>query len=180
VDGADPANYGRALGANSVSEDFGLLISEVVGDLTVPNEANENPAQLGNFAGAQSAPLAGTEPLMALVDLGAGGTLLNTAEANGLQLISSNAPNTVAPTARVASFYTGTDPCTQANHGTFVAPAVPANPQDPICPNGSNTSVAFADMIGEVIGNITAKTVPVTNSGALGDSPTIDSALDQN
>lgn len=172
IDGIDPVNYGKSLGANAVAAPtVGLLISEVVGDLTVPNEANVSPR-----GQALSAPLAGTEPLMALIDLGAGGT--NLADGTELSLISASSPMTAA--APVASFFFGQDPCTNANHGTFVAPATPADENDAVCPNGSNTGAAFAEMIGEVIGNITVQTIPVNNAAVLGDSNTVESTLDQN
>jgi len=172
IDGVDPVNYGKTLGANAAGT-TGLLISEVVGDLTVPNEANVSP--LGQ---ALSAPLAGTEPLMALLDIGAGGSIL--ADGTELALVSASNPVPVAPPAVAGSFFFGQDPCVNANHGTFVAPATPPNEDDEVCPNGSSTGDAFAEMIGEVIGNITQQAVPVTNSTVLGDSNTIDSALDQN
>lgn len=172
IDGIDPVNYGKSLGSNAVAAPtVGLLISEVVGDLTVPNEANVSPR-----GQALSAPLAGTEPLMALIDLGAGGT--NLADGTELSLISASSSMPAA--APVASFFFGQDPCTNANHGTFVVPATPADEDDAVCPNGSNTGAAFAEMIGEVIGNITAQTIPVTNAAVLGDSNTVESTLDQN
>lgn len=173
IDGVDPVNYGKALGANIAGASAGLLISEVVGDLTVPNEANVSP--LGE---ALSAPLAGTEPLMALIELGAGGS--NLADGADLSLVSASNPVPVGPPALAASFFFGQDPCTNANHGTFVAPATPADEDDAVCPNGSNTGAAFAEMIGEVIGNITAQSIPVTNPAVLGDSNTLESTLDQN
>jgi hypothetical protein len=173
IDGIDPVNYGKALGANAAGASVGLLISEVVGDLTVPNEANVSPR-----GQALSAPLAGTEPLMALIELGAGGS--NLADGTDLSLVSASNPVPVASPALAASFFFGQDPCTNANHGTFVAPATPADEDDAVCPDGSNTGAAFAEMIGEVIGNITQQAIPVTNSGVLGDSNTLESTLDQN
>ncbi len=173
IDGVDAVNYGKSLGANAAGAGTGLLISEVVGDLTVPNEANVAP--LGE---ALSAPLAGTEPLMALLDIGAGGS--NLADGTELALVSASNPVPVAAPATAGSFFFGQDPCTNANHGTFVAPATPPNEDDEVCPNGSSTGDAFAEMIGEVIGNITQQAIPVTNSSVLGDSNTIESALDQN
>jgi hydrogenase maturation factor len=141
--------------------------------LTVPNEANVSPR-----GQALSAPLAGTEPLMALIELGAGGS--NLADGTDLSLVSASNPVPVASPALAASFFFGQDPCTNANHGTFVAPATPADEDDAVCPDGSNTGAAFAEMIGEVIGNITQQAIPVTNSGVLGDSNTLESTLDQN
>ncbi|WP_286222297.1 MECDP-synthase [Marinobacter apostichopi] len=171
VDTTDPVSYSQNLGASiAAAGDTSILLSEVVGDLTVPNEANISP-----FGQALSAPLAGTEPLMALINLGAGVEPLTDGD-----IISASSPNTVLPVANAASFFFGAQPCTTANHGTFVAPATPADPDDQVCPNGSDTGDAFAEMITEVIGNITAQSIPVANSGVLGDSPTIDSALDQN
>ena len=112
---------------------------------------------------------------MALINLGAGVDPLTSGS-----LITASNPVPVAPIANAASFFFGAQPCSTANHGTFVAPATPADDTDRICPNGSNTGDAFAEMIGEVIGNITVQTIPVTNSSVLGDSPTVESALDQN
>jgi hypothetical protein len=172
LDSTDPVNFGVNLGASLAAEgSTGLLISEVVGDLTVPNEANVSP--LGQ---AKSAPLAGTEPLMALINLGAGVENIN---ANGKNISASNATGASAIDAPVSSFFFGGQPCSVANHGTFVAPAVPANPEDPVCPNGSSTSDAFREMVAEVVGNMTAQAIPVLNSSVLGDSPTLESALDQ-
>lgn len=77
VDAGDPVSFAKSLGESTDN----LLVTEVIGDTTVPNEANVNP--LGS---AFSAPLAGTEPLMALLDLGAGGSLLSDgADLNLLQ-----------------------------------------------------------------------------------------------
>lgn len=171
LDSTDPVNYGQNLGASLATEgSTSLLISEVVGDLTVPNEANVNP--LGN---ALSAPLAGTEPLMALINAGAGTTPLTSGS-----LITASNPVPVPSVANAASFFFGAQPCTTANHGTFVAPATPANPDDAVCPNGSSTGAAFGEMIAEVIGNVTQQAIPVSDSSVLADSPTVDSALDQN
>nr|WP_297402057.1 MECDP-synthase [uncultured Marinobacter sp.] len=170
LDSTDPVNFGTRLGASISTEGTtSVLLSEVVGDLTVPNEANVSP--LGQ---AQSAPLAGTEPLMALINLGAGVTPLTSGD-----LITASNPVPVAPVANASSFFFGAQPCSTANHGTFVAPATPADELDRVCPNGSNTGDAFIEMIGEVIGNITTQAVPVNNSSVLGDSPTVESALDQ-
>ncbi len=179
VDNTDPATYGKALGANSVSPGFGLLISEVVGDLTVPNEANVNPAQLEGFAGAKSSPLAGTEPLMALIDLGVNGSNNNLADGASVSLISGSNQVPVGSPAKAASFYFGQNPCVDANHGTFVAPVTPPDPKDAVCPNGSDTSGAFTGMIAEVIGNITQQAIPVKAPSELGNTDTIDNALDQ-
>ncbi|GAA0850310.1 lipase [Marinobacter szutsaonensis] len=170
IDNVDPVNYGKNLGAFATANGTGILVSEVVGDLTVPNEANVAPLDQ-----ALSAPLAGTEPLMALIDIGAGGGVLN--DGTGTNLISASNPVPVGSPANAASFYFGQNPCVNANHGTFVAPAAPANE---VCPEGSNTSAAFADMIGEVIGNVTQQAIPVTNPAVLGDSMTVEFALDQN
>ena len=170
VDTTDPVSYSESLGASiAASADTSILLSEVVGDLTVPNEANVSP-----FGQALSAPLAGTEPLMALVNLGAGVDPLTSGS-----LISASSPNPVGSVANAASFFFGAQPCTTANHGTFVAPATPADPDDQVCPNGSSTSDAFNEMAAEVIGNIRSQAIPVVNSGVLGDSPTVGSALDQ-
>lgn len=170
MDSGDPVTYAKWLGNNIATEGTtSLLVSEVVGDLTVPNEANVAP--LGQ---ALSAPLAGTEPLMALINLGAGVDPLTSGD-----LITASNPVPVAPVANASSFFFGGNPCSDANHSTFVAPATPANPNDSVCPNGSNTSQAFAEMIAEVIGNVTAQAIPVANAAVLGDSQTVGSALDQ-
>ncbi len=164
VDDIDPVNYAKRLGDNLGTDS--LLISSVVGDLTVPNEANVNPLDP-----AKSSPLTGTEPLMALLNLGS----------DGSDLVDSSIVDSTlgAPTGLVSSFFDGTNPCTDANHSTFVAPIVPADSEepDPICPNGSNTSDAFAQMIAQVIGNITDAGIP--GGDRLSPSPTIEQALDQ-
>lgn len=170
VDTTDPVSYSQNLGASiAASGDTSILLSEVVGDLTVPNEANVSP-----FGQALSAPLAGTEPLMALINLGAGVAPLTDGD-----LISASNPVPVPAVANAASFFFGAQPCSTANHGTFVAPATPADPDDQVCPNGSSTSDAFGEMAAEVIGNIRSQAIPVQDSSVLGDSPTVDSALDQ-
>lgn len=179
LDSTDPVNYGLNLGA-SIKAEFdadpaqatGVLVSEVVGDLTVPNEANVSP--LGK---AKSAPLAGTEPLMALINLGAG---VDNLRDGGKLVSASNAAPQSATETPVASFYFGAQPCSTANHGTFVAPATPPDETDQVCPNGSSTSAAFRAMIAEVTGNLSAQAIPVSNQSVLGDSQTIGAALDQN
>lgn len=171
LDSTDPVNYAQSLGASlSASSDTGLLMSEVVGDLTVPNEANVNP--LGQ---ALSAPLAGTEPLMALVNVGAG---IEPLTSGNIVSVSSATPASAIPAGE--SFFFGAQPCTTANHGTFVGPATPPNPDDAVCPDGSNTGAAFGEMITEVISNVLGNSVAVSNAAVLGDSSTLDSALDQN
>ncbi len=169
VDASDPVNFAKELGASTPN----ILITEVIGDTTVPNEANVNP-----FGNALSAPLAGTEPLMALIDLGAGGTSLADGS-EGLGIIDTSTPTGSA--MPVASFFDGTDPCSNANHGTFVGPIVPnAN-----CPGGAaDTSVAFSAMITQTAQAVNGQPIPgqsVPAVGAsLGASLTIDKALDQN
>ncbi len=174
VDATDPVNFAEDLGASTPR----ILISEVIGDNTVPNEANVNP-----LGAAFSAPLASTEPLMALIDLGAGGGKL--ADGAGLSLVQtgSMANGGVLP---AASFFAGDNPCTDANHGTFVGPATPANPNDLQCPGGSNTIPAFSEMVRQTIlainGAPVLATLPDTttaNLSVLGASDTIDNALDQ-
>ncbi len=173
LDSTDPVSYSQSLGASVAAEPeaerTSILVSEVVGDLTVPNEAN-----VTTLGQALSAPLAGTEPLMALINLGAGVDPLTSGS-----LISASNPTPVAPVANAASFFFGAQPCSTANHGTFVAPATPANPDDQVCPEGSSTGGAFNEMAAEVIGNIRSQAIPVINASVLGDSPTVDSALDQ-
>ncbi|WP_300498858.1 MECDP-synthase [Marinobacter sp.] len=176
VDATDPVNFAEGLGGSTTN----ILLSEVVGDTTVPNEANVNP--LGQ---AFSAPLASTEPLMALIDLGAGGGTL--ADGAGLSLVQTgSAANEGALPA--ASFFTGTNPCTNANHGTFVGPATPPNPDDLQCPGGSNTIPAFSEMVRQTILAIAGAPVLLTtgpdpedaaNLSVLGESDTLESALDQ-
>ncbi|MCG7201577.1 MECDP-synthase [Marinobacter pelagius] len=171
LDSTDPVNFGMRLGASVSAEGTtGLLLSEVVGDLTVPNEAN-----VSTLGQALSAPLAGTEPLMALVNLGAGVDPLTSGS-----LITASNPVPVGPVANASSFFFGAQPCSTANHGTFVAPATPADETDPVCPNGSSTGDAFGEMVAEVFGNITQQAIPVIDSSVLGDSPTVEAALDQN
>ncbi|MDX1459287.1 MAG: MECDP-synthase [Marinobacter sp.] len=171
MDSTDPVNYAKWLGGSVAAEGAtGLLMSEVVGDLTVPNEANVAP--LGQ---ALSAPLAGSEPFMALVNLGAGVEPLTSGN-----IVSASSPVGVSAIPNASSFFFGGNPCVDARHGTFVVPVTPPSEEDTVCPNGSDTSEAFAEMITEVIGNVTAQSVPVVDSTVLGDSPTIGSALDQN
>ncbi|RBP26552.1 virulence factor lipase-like protein [Marinobacter pelagius] len=168
LDEVDPAVYARSLGANTPQ----LMVTEVTGDATVPNEANVNPLE-----SALSAPLAGTEPLMALFDLGAnGGTL---ADSTGVNIVDINAavPTTDAGVP-AAIFFDGSNPCTGANHSTFVVPQVPSDE----CGGVADTSEAFAAMV-ELTGAVIAQGItPVTQNTAatLGASTTIENALDQN
>jgi len=169
VDASDPVNFAKDLGASTSN----ILISEVVGDTTVPNEANVNT--LGN---AFSAPLAGTEPLMALIDLGAGGSSLADGS-EGLGIIDTTTPTGSA--MPVASFFDGTNPCADANHGTFIGPIAP----NENCPGGAaDTSVAFSAMITQTAQALSAQPIPGQSAPAvgasLGSSQTIDKALDQN
>ncbi|WP_303289109.1 MECDP-synthase [Marinobacter sp. SS5-14b] len=180
VDGTDSVNFSLELG-NSTDN---LLITSVTGDSTVPNEANVNP--LGN---AYPAPLAGTEPMMALMDIGQGGLELAD-RSEGLSLVDSDNNTTQALPA--ASFFAGTNPCTQANHGTFVGPIV----DNENCEGGKAvTSTAFAAMVAQTIGAVSgsglafggdataASVLGAESAGAiglsLGVSPTLDRALDQ-
>lgn len=173
VDATDPVNFAEDLGASTTN----ILISEVIGDKTVANEANVNP-----LGAAFSAPLASTEPLMALIDLGAGGGTL--ADGAGLSLVQTGsvAGGGVLP---AASFFAGDNPCTDANHGTFVGPATPPNPNDLLCPGGTSTIPAFSEMIRQTILAINGAPVLTTllsgpaNLSVLGSSDTIDNALDQ-
>lgn len=167
-DAGDPVNFAKGLGASTGN----LLVTEVVGDTTVPNEANVNP-----LSPAFSAPLTGTEPLMALFDLGAGGTLLSDGS-EGLGIIDTD--TSTGGAMPVASFFDGTNPCSDANHGTFVAPIAPAS----ACPGGaSDTSVAFSAMITQTAQALSAQPVPGSSvpaiGASLGSSTTIESALDQ-
>lgn len=168
-DAGDPVSFAKSLGATTSN----LLITEVVGDTTVPNEANVNP-----LSPAFSAPLAGTEPLMALIDLGAGGTQLSDGS-EGLGIIDTDTPTGGA--MPVASFFDGTNPCSDANHGTFVVPVAPNEG----CPNGfADTSVAFSAMVTQTAQALSLAPIPgdsVPAIGAsLGSSTTVESALDQN
>ena len=168
TDAGDPVNFAKGLGESTDN----LLVSEVVGDTTVPNEANVNP--LGS---AFSAPLAGTEPLMALLDLGAGGTLLSAGN-EGLGIIDTDTPTGGA--MPVATFFDGTNPCSDANHGTFIAPIAPED----ACPGGaSDTRVAFSAMIIQTAQALNAQAVPGSSETAigasLGSSTTLENALDQ-
>ena len=181
VDGTDSVNFSLELG-NSTDN---LLITSVTGDRTVPNEANVNP--LGN---AYPAPLAGTEPMMALMDIGQGGLKLVDGT-EGLALVDSDDSATKALPA--ASFFDGTNPCTQANHGTFVGPIV----DNENCEGDKAvTSTAFAAMVAQTVGAVSgsgfafgadataASVLGAESAGAiglsLGVSPTLDRALDQN
>ncbi|MGO1502754.1 MAG: MECDP-synthase, partial [Marinobacter sp.] len=180
VDASDPVNFAKDLGASTSN----ILISEVVGDTTVPNEANVAP-----FGNALSAPLAGTEALMALVDIGADPTDGNQlSDGAALSIVdSSSVANTGALPA--ASFFAGDNPCLDANHGTFVGPLTPANPEDLQCPGGSDTRAAFAEMVRQtalaingapVLSDNPAEPDNTPDLGVLGTSAKIDSALDQN
>ena len=169
VDASDPVSFAKELGTSTSN----ILITEVVGDTTVPNEANVSP-----FGNALSAPLAGTEPLMALIDLGAGGTSLADGS-EGLGIIDTDTP--AGSAMPVASFFAGTNPCSEANHGTFVGPIAPnAN-----CPGGAaDTSVAFSAMVTQTAQAVSGQPIPGQSAPAvgasLGVSLTIDNALDQN
>ncbi|SFE40486.1 virulence factor lipase N-terminal [Marinobacter sp. DSM 26671] len=165
-DAGDPVNFAKGLGASTSN----LLITEVVGDSTVPNEANVNP-----LSPAFSAPLAGTEPLMALLDLGIGGT--NLADDADLNLLQGEDLSGSAATP-VAVFFDGSDPCSTANHGTFVAPQAPND----ACPGGfAVTSDAFTVMVTQTAQALSGGNVPASpnNIDALGTSPTLANALDQ-
>lgn len=96
LDGTDPINFAVSLG-NSTN---GLLITEVTGDSTVPNEANVNPLNK-----AYSAPLAGTEPYMALLDIGQGGTSLS----DGTEVALIDTGDSSDKPAPVAVFFDGTN-----------------------------------------------------------------------
>ncbi|MGQ7274488.1 MECDP-synthase [Marinobacter sp. V034] len=180
VDSTDPVSFAKDFGDSTTSvAPTNILLSEVVGDTTVPNEANVNP--LGN---ALSAPLTGTEPLMALIDLGAEDPDGKLSDGNGVSLVEmgSIAGEGALP---AASFFVGTNPCTDANHGTFVAPLTPANPDDARCPAGSNTTRAFAEMVRQTVLAINGAPVLTTlpsgaaDTAVLGESNTVESALDQ-
>ncbi|MEQ5817045.1 MECDP-synthase [Marinobacter sp. NFXS11] len=163
-DAGDPVNFAKGLGASTEN----ILVTEVVGDTTVPNEANVNP-----LSPAFSAPLTGTEPLMALLDLGAGGS--NLADGNDLNLLQAG--DTSGSPTPVAVFFDGSNPCTTANHGTFVAPIVP----NEACGGVANTSAAFSVMVTQTARALSGLSVPATpsNIDALGTSPTLANALDQ-
>lgn len=168
TDAGDPVSFAQSLG-NSTGN---ILLTEVVGDTTVPNEANENP--LGS---AFSAPLAGTEPMMALVDLGAGGSRLSDGT-EGISIIDSE--TSAGSTMPVASFFAGTNPCADANHGTFIAPVAP----EENCPGGAaDTSVAFSAMLIQTAQALSGQPVPGASvpaiGGSLGSSTTLESSLDQ-
>lgn len=146
-DAGDPVNFAKGLGASTSN----LLVTEVVGDTTVPNEANVNP-----LSPAFSAPLTGTEPLMALLDLGAGGT--NLADGADLNLLQGEDISGSATTP-VAVFFDGSDPCSTANHGTFVAPQAPND----ACPGGfAVTSDAFTVMVTQTAQALSGGNVPAS------------------
>lgn len=163
VDAGDPVSFAKSLGESTDN----LLITEVTGDTTVPNEANVNP--LGS---AFSAPLAGTEPLMALLDLGAGGSLLS--DGADLNLLQSGDTGSATP---VAVFFDGSNPCTTANHGTFVAPVTPSD----ACGGAADTSNAFSTMVTQTASVLSGGAVPANTTGvdALGTSETLTEVLDQ-
>lgn len=168
-DAGDPVSFAKGLGESTTTRGTNLLVTEVVGDSTVPNEANVNP-----LTPAFSAPLAGTEPLMALLDLGIGGT--NLADGNDLSLLQAG--DTSGSPTPVAVFFDGSNPCSTANHGTFVAPQVPND----ACPGGfAVTSDAFTVMVTQTARALSGLSVPATpsNIDALGTSPTLANALDQ-
>ncbi len=168
-DAGDPVSFAKGLGESTTTRGTNLLVTEVVGDSTVPNEANVNP-----LTPAFSAPLAGTEPLMALLDLGIGGT--NLADGNDLNLLQAG--DTAGSPTPVAVFFDGRNPCSTANHGTFVAPQVPND----ACPGGfAVTSDAFTVMVTQTARALSGLSVPATpsNIDALGTSPTLANALDQ-
>ncbi|WP_228160582.1 MECDP-synthase [Marinobacter bohaiensis] len=168
VDGGDPVSYAKDLGGSTPN----VLFTEVTGDSVVPNEANVNP--LGD---AFPAPLAGTEPMLALFDLGAGGGTL--ADGTGLGIMDTDTPNSAA--MPLASFFDGTDPCNGANHGTVVAPVQPSED----CGGTSDTSVAFTAMVTQMItaisgGPIAGADAEASVAASLGKSDTLPQALDQN
>ncbi|MEC9040573.1 MAG: MECDP-synthase [Pseudomonadota bacterium] len=166
ADAGDPVNFAKSLGASTSN----LLVTEVVGDTTVPNDANVNP-----LAPAFSAPLTGTEPLMALMDLGAGGN--NLADGAVLNLLESG--DTTGSQTPVAVFFDGSNPCSTANHGTFIAPKAP----NESCPGGfAVTSNAFTAMVAQTAQALSGQPVPATplTIDALGTSETLANALDQN
>lgn len=165
-DAGDPVNFAKSLGTSTGN----LLVTEVVGDNTVPNEANVSP-----LSPAFSAPLTGTEPLMALFDLGAGGN--NLADGNDLNLLQAG--DTTGSQTPVAVFFDGSSPCTTANHGTFVSPVN----TNPACPQGTTTADAFDVMTTQTarLLDTAESSVPATpgNKETLGTSSTLVNALDQ-
>jgi len=179
VDAADPVSFAKDLGnaATSVAPS-NILLTQVVGDNTVPNEADENPLTTA-LGSALPSPLAGTEPLMALVDLGADGSETTLADGNGVSIVKmgSVAGEGALP---AASFFTGANPCSDANHGTFVSPAAPSG-----CPEGTSTAAAFAEMIRQTALTINGAPVLAPFAGTnpdtsvLGESDTVDVVLDQ-
>jgi hypothetical protein len=111
---------------------------------------------------------------MALLDLGAGGSNL----ADGADLNLLQAGDTSGSSTPVAVFFDGSNPCSTANHGTFVAPQVPND----ACPGGfAVTSDAFTVMVTQTARALSGLSVPATpsNIDALGTSPTLANALDQ-
>ncbi|MBW4936074.1 MECDP-synthase [Marinobacter sp. F4206] len=180
VDAGDPVSFVEGLGSSTSN----LLLTEVTGDTVVPNEANVNT--LGE---AFSAPLAGTEPMLALIDQGIDPTAGNTLADNaGLSIMDSSTPNSAG--MPLASFFDGTNPCSDANHGTIVSPIQP----NEACPGGvSDTTPAFTAMIAHTVGAISGGAIPGADAGAvvgadvaaainasLGESETLPKALDQN
>lgn len=157
VDAGDPVSFSEDLGRFQSN----LLVTEVIGDRTVPNEAATNP--LGQ---AFPAPLAGTEPMIGLIGEGS---------ATGVNIITP-ASEVSATSLPAASFFVSDNPCTQANHGTFVGPITPADPDNLLCPGGSNTSVAFQEMVRQTIRTIGGNSVLSGNpdTSVLGTSDTIN------
>jgi hypothetical protein len=183
VDGGDAVNFAKDLGrwANMGTN---LLVTEVVGDRTVPNEANVATLSDATY----SSPLAGTEPLFALIDLGASGGVLS--DGAGLSLVT-DASAQGEGTLPAASFFASVDPCSEANHGTFVGPVTGPDASSATCPGGSNTSAAFIEMITQTINALAGNPIATPqfdlmdnpigpNFSVLTESPTIPSALDQN
>ncbi|PSF04641.1 MECDP-synthase [Marinobacter fuscus] len=172
VDSGDPVSFAKSLGANTSN----ILLTEVVGDSVVPNQANVNT--LGQ---AFSAPLAGTEPLAALIDLGVAGASTTLADGNGVGVMDTSSPNSAS--TPLISFFDGSDPCNGANHGTIVSP----RQKQGTC----NSTAAFISMVGQTVGAIRGAGIPGTDNGtpvagatlgaliqaSLGSSPTLDVAL---
>ncbi|MDN6320214.1 MAG: MECDP-synthase [Marinobacter sp.] len=183
VDGGDAVNFAKDLGRWSKTG-TNLLVTEVVGDRTVPNEANVSTLS----DKAYSSPLAGTEPLFALMDLGANGGVLSDGVGFSL-LTNSSAVNDGELAA--ASFFVSENPCSQANHSTFVGPITGPDSDNIACPGGTNTSAAFVEMISQTINafagdpiatpNLDPTNEPIGPSfNTLTSSETLPSALDQN
>ena len=152
VDSGDPVSFAKSLGATTTN----ILLTEVVGDAVVPNQAN-----VDMFGKAFSAPLAGTEPLAALIDRGMDDTPTNNlADGAGVAVMDENSPNS-GPMPLI-SFFDGSDQCNGANHSTIVSPKQ----------GDCDSSAAFTAMIAQTVGAIGGGAIPGSDAGPVVGAPT--------